>query len=43
MQTHPQLGLEYKLMLSQSPNFIGMTKGEDKLRARIDDIVVEAR
>ncbi|HZF84829.1 MAG TPA: transporter substrate-binding domain-containing protein [Burkholderiaceae bacterium] len=43
MQTQPQLGLEYKLMLSQSPNFIGITKGEEKLRARINDIVVEAR
>ncbi len=43
MQTQPQLGLEYKLLLSQSPNFIGIPKGEDKLRTRINDIVTEAR
>ncbi len=30
-------------MLSQSPNFIGVPKGEDKLRERINEIVVEAR
>jgi polar amino acid transport system substrate-binding protein len=36
-------GLENKLMLSQSPNFIGVPKGEDKLRERINEIVVEAR
>jgi len=43
IQNQPQLGLENKLMLSQSPNYIGVPKGEDKLRERINEIVLEAR
>jgi polar amino acid transport system substrate-binding protein len=43
MQQQPKLGIEHKLMLSQSPNFIGIPKGEEKLRVKINDIVTEAR
>ena len=40
---NPQLGTEYKLLLKDSPNFIGVAKGEDKLRAKVNEILVEAK
>jgi polar amino acid transport system substrate-binding protein len=43
MAKHPQLGTEYKFTLKDSPNFIGVAKGEDKLRTRVNDIIGEAR
>jgi polar amino acid transport system substrate-binding protein len=43
MAKNPQLGTEYKLLLKDSPNFIGVAKGEDKLRLRVDEIVAEAK
>jgi polar amino acid transport system substrate-binding protein len=43
MAKNPQLGTEYKLLLKDSPNFIGVAKGEDKLRAKVNDIVAEAK
>lgn len=43
MQKNPQLGTEYKLLLKDSPNFIGVAKGEDKLRTRVNEIIAEAR
>ena len=43
MAKNPQLGTEYKLLLKDSPNFIGVGKGEDKLRARVNEIIVEAK
>jgi polar amino acid transport system substrate-binding protein len=39
----PQMAIEYKLPISQSPNFIGIPKGDDALRDRVDQIVREAR
>jgi len=30
-------------VLKDSPNFVGVAKGEDKLRARVDEILAEAR
>ena len=40
---NPQLGTEYKLLLKDSPNYIGVAKGEDKLRAKVNDILAEAK
>jgi len=43
MQKNPQLNAEYKLLLKDSPNFIGVAKGEDALRTRVNAIIAEAR
>lgn len=43
MVKNPQLGAEYKFVLKDSPNFIGVAKGEDKLRTRINEIIAQAR
>ena len=43
MTKYPQFGAEYKLVLKDSPNFIGVAKGEDKLRMRVNEILAEAR
>ena len=36
MGRNPQLGTEYKFVLKDSPNFIGVGKGEDKLRLKVN-------
>jgi len=43
MVRNPQLPVEYKLLLKDSPNFIGVAQGEDKLLARVDEIVAAAK
>ena len=43
MSKNPQLAAEYKLLIKESPNFIGVAKGEDKLKARVNDILAEAK
>ena len=43
MGRNPQLGTEYKLLLKDSPNFIGVGKGEDKLRLKVNEILAEAK
>ena len=43
MGKNPQLGAEYKLLLKDSPNFIGVAKGEDKLRLKVNDIIADAK
>jgi polar amino acid transport system substrate-binding protein len=43
MARNPQLSTEYKLLLKDSPNFIGVSKGEDKLRMKVNDIIAEAK
>ena len=43
MSKNPQLGTEYKLLLKDSPNFIGVAKGEDKLRQRVNEIIADAK
>jgi polar amino acid transport system substrate-binding protein len=43
MNKNPQLGTEYKFVLKDSPNFIGVGKGEDKLRLKVNDIIMEGR
>jgi len=41
MQKNPKLDAEYKLLLKDSPNFIGVAKGEDALRTRVNAIIKE--
>jgi polar amino acid transport system substrate-binding protein len=43
MAKNPQLGTEYKLLLKDSPNFIGVGKGEDKLRLKVNEIIAEGK
>ena len=43
MGRNPQLNAEYKLLLKDSPNFIGVGKGEDKLRLKVNEILAEAK
>ena len=43
MAKSPQLGTEFKFTLKDSPNFIGVAKGEDKLRAKVNEIIAEAK
>jgi polar amino acid transport system substrate-binding protein len=43
MARNPQLGTEYKFVLKDSPNFIGVAKGEDKLRAKVNEIIAAAK
>jgi len=40
---NPQLASEYKLLLKDSPNFIGVAKGEDKLKAKVNEILAGAK
>ena len=43
MARNPQLGTEYKFVLKDSPNFIGVAKGEDKLRLKVNEIIAGAK
>jgi polar amino acid transport system substrate-binding protein len=43
MAKNPQLATEYKFVLKDSPNYIGVAKGEDKLRLKVNEIVLEGR
>ena len=43
MQRNPQLGTEFKFVLKESPNFIGVAKGEDKLRLKVNEILIAAK
>ena len=43
MTKNPQLSSEYKLLIKESPNFIGISKGEDKLKAKVNEILAEAK
>ena len=43
MAKNPQLGTEFKLLLKDSPNFIGVAKGDDKLRLKVNEIIAEAK
>ena len=40
---NPQLNAEYKFVLKESPNFIGVAKGEDALRTKVNEIIAEAK
>jgi polar amino acid transport system substrate-binding protein len=43
MTKNPGLNTEYKLLLKDSPNFIGVAKGEDKLRLKVNEIIANGR
>ena len=43
MVRNPNLGAEYKFVLKDSPNFIGVAKGEDKLRLKVNEIIAAAK
>ena len=43
MQRQPQLGTELKFVLKDSPNFIGVAKGQDKLKAKVNEIIAAAK
>nr|WP_088282750.1 transporter substrate-binding domain-containing protein [Ideonella sp. A 288] len=43
MARNPQLATEYKFVLKDSPNFIGVGKGEDKLRAKVNEVIAAAK
>ena len=43
MARNPTLGTEYKFVLKDSPNFIGVGKGEDKLRLKVNEIIAAAK
>jgi polar amino acid transport system substrate-binding protein len=43
MARNPQLNAEFKLLLKESPNYVGIAKGEDALKARVNDIIAEAK
>ena len=43
MAKNPQLHTEFKLLLKDSPNYIGVAKGEDKLRLKVNDIIAQAK
>ena len=43
MARNPQLGAEYKFVLKDSPNFIGVAKGEDALRLKVNEIIAAAK
>lgn len=43
IQKNPQLNAEYKLLLKDSPNFIGVAKGEDALRTAVNGIIAAAK
>lgn len=43
MYRNPELNIEYKLTLKDSPNFIGVAKGETALKTRLNEIIVEAK
>ena len=40
---NPQTGVDYKFGLKDSPNFVGIAKGEDALRQKVNDIIMQAR
>jgi len=43
MGKNPELNTEYKFVLKDSPNFIGVGKGEDKLRLKVNEILAAAK
>lgn len=43
MKQNPQLQIEYKLLLKNSPNYIVVRKGDTKLLDRVNEIIKEAK
>ncbi|CAN5712713.1 transporter substrate-binding domain-containing protein [soil metagenome] len=40
---NPQIGVDYKFGLKDSPNFVGVAKGEDALLKKVNEIILQAR
>ena len=40
---NPQLKAEFKVLLKDSPNFIGVAKGQEKLRLKVNEIIKAAK
>ncbi len=40
---NPQVSTEFKILLRDSPNYIGVAKGEDKLRLKVNEIIAAAK
>ena len=40
---NPKIGAEYKLLLKDSPCFVGMNKGEDALKAKVNEVILAAK
>jgi len=40
---NPQINAEYKLLLKDSPCFIGIAKGEDALKTKVNEIIAAAK
>jgi polar amino acid transport system substrate-binding protein len=43
MQRNPALNTEFKLLLKESPNHIGLAKGEAPLLAKVNEIIAQAK
>jgi polar amino acid transport system substrate-binding protein len=43
IEKNPQIKAEYKLLLKDSPCFIGIAKGEDALKAKVNEIIATAK
>jgi polar amino acid transport system substrate-binding protein len=43
MARNPNLDAQYKFVLKDSPNFIGLNKGEDKLRLKVNEVIAGAK
>ena len=43
MVRNPKLDMEYKLLIKDSPNYVGVAKGEDRLRLMVNGIIAEAK
>ncbi len=43
MQRNPSLNIEYKLLLKDSPCYVGVAKGEDALLAKVNSIIAAAK
>ncbi|MBT9465504.1 transporter substrate-binding domain-containing protein [Hydrogenophaga sp.] len=43
IKRNPALAAEYKLLLKDSPNFIGVAKGEDALRLKVNEILAAGK
>lgn len=43
IEKNPQINAEFKLLLKDSPCFIGIAKGEDALKAKVNEIIAGAK
>ena len=43
IRRNPQLKAEFKVLLKDSPNFIGVAKGQDRLRVKVNEIIAGAK